>query len=300
MTISHFFIIVNPAANRGGAARAWRQAQTVLNRAGADYEPVFTDRPGHAEVLAANAAAAGWPAVVAVGGDGTINEVVNGLVRAADGEPTTPLGIISLGSGNDSVRLLDLPRQRPVAAARRLLAARARTIDVGRVGERYFLNGVGTGFDARVAIEAQQVQRLRGMAIYLWALLKALRAHRAPLIRVVLDGQEVAARRLTLVAVTNGACYGGGFWICPDARVDDGLLDICIADELSVPGILGFVPRVMRGAHVGRPAVHMYRARQIHLSSPEPLPVHVDGEILTGGAQELTFELLPHRLTVLA
>lgn len=300
MTISRFFIIVNPAANRGAALQSWRQAQAVLDRAGAHYELVSTDRPGHAARLAEQAAMAGWPAVVAVGGDGTINEVVNGLMRAAGSGPTIPLGIIGLGSGNDFLRSLDLPRQQPAAGAQRLLAARRRLVDVGCVGERYFTNGVGVGFDARVAIEAQRVQRLRGMAIYLWALLKALRFHRTPPVRVVLDGEEVASRRLTLVSVTNGGCYGGGFWICPDAQLDDGLFDVCVADELTVLNILGFVPRVMRGTHVGRPGVHMYRARQVHLSSPEPLPVHADGEILTDAAHELRFELLPGRLTVLA
>lgn len=299
MTTSRFFIILNPAANRGGIARTWRRAQAVLDQAGVRYEAVLTDAPGHAQVLAAEAALAGWPAVVAVGGDGTVNEVVNGLVRAADGGPTIPLGIIGLGSGNDFLKMLDLPRQDPVAAARRLLVAQPRRIDIGRVDERYFINAVSVGFDARVAVEAQRVRRLRGMAIYVWALLKALRAYYAPSIRVVLDGQEVADRHLTLVAVTNGACYGGGFWICPQARVDDGLFDVCVADELSVFGVLKFVPRVMRGTHINSPQVHLYRARQVQLGSPEPLTVQADGEILTEAAHEVTLELLPGRLTVL-
>ncbi|HYN89147.1 MAG TPA: diacylglycerol kinase family protein, partial [Ardenticatenaceae bacterium] len=270
--------------------------------AGVRYAVVRTERPGHATALAEGAAADGWGAVVAVGGDGTIHEVANGLTRAATHHGTTPppLGIVSTGTGNDFVKLLGLSQVGPAEATRRLLEAQTRTLDIGRVGSGYFVNVVGTGFDARVAVEAQRVKRLRGMAVYLWALLKALRAHRTPIMRVVLDGQEVAHRPLTMVVVANGACYGGGFWVCPTAQLDDGFFDICVADAMSVPALLAFVPRVMRGTHVRQPEVHMYRARNVQVYIEEPLPVQADGEILAHDAQELVFELWPGGLTVLA
>ncbi len=300
MTDSRFFIILNPAAARGRAARTWRAAAHVLEQAGAHYELVHTDGPRHAEQLAQAAIAEGYQKVVAVGGDGTVQEVANGLVRAANGGPTVPMGIIGLGSGNDFIKLLGLPGSRPAEAARRLLTAQPRTVDIGLVGNRYFTNGVGIGFDSRVAVEARKIRRLRGFAIYALAVAKTLRTHRTPCMRVVIDGEQVAERDVTLVTVSNGACHGGAFWLCPQARLDDGLLDICIADALSAVGVVKVIPSLMRGTHLSHPAVRMYRGRQVHITSAEPLPVHADGEILYEGAQELEIEILPRQLTVLA
>lgn len=308
MIVSRFYIILNPTANREGAARDWERARAVLDTAGAHYEVVRTAAPGHAAVLAEGAARDGWPAVIAAGGDGTVHEVANGLLRVAgeDAGATIPLGVIGMGSGNDFVKLLGLPGGDPAAAARLLLEGRPRRVDVGWVStsgpgvDRFFINGVGVGLDARVAIETRQIHRLRGVAIYAWALLRVLRDHRTPRMRVVVDGQEIANRPLTLVTAANGGCHGGGFWICPAARVDDGVLDICVADALSPFGVLRLVPRVMRGTHVGRPGVKIHRARRLRISSPDPLPVHADGEIISEGTHEVGIELLPDRLTVLS
>lgn len=293
-----FFVVLNPAAGRGAAARAGRTIRSVLEGAGARCEVALTRGPGDAVELARRAALEGWPAVVAAGGDGTVHEVANGLLRAADGSPTVPMGIVPVGSGNDFAKLVGAPTE-PEAAVRRLLAAAPRQVDAGRVGDRFFTNGVGIGLDARVGIEAGKVRWARGIAIYLVALARVLRAFRPPRMRVLLDGTEVADRPLTLVTVANGGCHGGGFWICPAARIDDGALDVCVADALTTAGVLGFLPRVMRGTHVGRPGVHMHRARSVRVSSVDPLPVHADGEVVAEGAHEVEIELLPGRLTVL-
>lgn len=294
------YVILNPAADRGGAERSWRQARAELERLGAPYELVRTTAAGEATELAATAAGGGWRAVVAVGGDGTVQEVANGLLRGAGAGRETPMGVVAVGSGNDFVKLLGLPRDRPRESVRRLLAAAPRQVDVGRVADRYFTNGVGIGFDARVAIEARRVRRLRGLAIYAWALVKVLRRHSTPWMKVELDGRVVADRELTLVTVGNGACHGGGFWICPGALLDDGLFEVCIADALSVARLLPLLPRVMRGTHVGHPAVEMHAARQIRITTREPVAVHADGEILSEGTTILEMEILPGRLTVLA
>ncbi|MBV9773705.1 MAG: diacylglycerol kinase family lipid kinase [Gemmatimonadetes bacterium] len=298
MPPARFFVVLNPTAGRGAAARAQRAIRSVLDGAGASYEIALTRGPGDAVELARGAAEAGWPAVVAAGGDGTVHEVANGLLRAAGEGPTVPMGIVPVGSGNDFAKLVGTPIT-PEAAARHLLASEPRQVDVGRVGDRFFTNGVGIGLDARVGIEAGKVRWARGITIYLVALARVLRAFRPPRMRVVMDGREVADRPLTLVTVANGGCHGGGFWICPAARIDDGELDVCVADALTTAGILGFLPRVMRGTHVGRPGVHMHRARSIRVSSADPLPVHADGEIVSEAAHELEIELLPGRLTVL-
>jgi YegS/Rv2252/BmrU family lipid kinase len=295
MPASRVYAILNPAAGRGAAARAWSRVQPVLRDAGAEVELAETRARGHAAELAEAAARAGWPTVVALGGDGTVNEVANGLLRASESDATSAaLGIIPVGSGNDFALLSDVPRD-PAEAARRVLAGAERRVDAGRVDGRWFTNGVGVGLDARVAIEANRNRRLRGIGIYLWALAKVLRSFRPPTMRVEIDG-EVIERPLTLVTVGNGGRHGGGFWICPDAKIDDGVLDVCVCDGLTTPQILGFLPKTMRGTHVGASCVHMRNARRVRITSDAPLPVHADGEILFEDAHELDIEIAPGRL----
>ena len=298
MPVSRFYVILNPVAGRGRAARCWPRVKAELDAAGATYELVRTERHGHAEQLAEAAARAGWPAVLAAGGDGTLHEVANGLMRAADGGESTPLGIVAAGSGNDFALQVGVPAD-PAAAARRAVTSEPRAVDVGRVGERWFTNGVGVGLDARVAIEANRNRRFKGMAIYLWALMRVLRVFRPPRIRVEIDGEEAFERPMTLVTVANGGRHGGGFWICPAAKIDDGVLDVCVCDQLGTAGILRFLPQVMRGTHVGAACVHMHRVHRVRITSPDPLPVHADGEILAEDAHELDIEIVPGKLRVL-
>jgi YegS/Rv2252/BmrU family lipid kinase len=289
---------VNPAAGRGAAVRAWAAVRAVLAAAGAELEMAETGGPGHAAELAETAARAGWPAVLALGGDGTVHEAVNGLLRASGGEVTTAaLGIVPVGSGNDFALLAGIPRD-PAEAARRIAAGGERRVDVGRIDGRWFTNGVGVGLDARVAVEANRSRRGRGMGMYLWALARVLRSFRPPVMRVEIDG-EVMERPMTLVTVGNGGRHGGGFWICPDARIDDGVLDVCVCDGLSRPRILALLPRVMRGTHVGASCVRMRRAHRVRITSDAPLPVHADGEILFEDAHDLRIEIAPARLRLL-
>ena len=299
MPADRFYVILNPTAGRGATARVRGLVDAEMSRAGAAHTVVETTRRGHAAELAEAAARAGWPAVVAVGGDGTVHEVVNGLMRAAEGGVSVPLGVVGVGSGNDFALLAGVPRD-PAAAVRRLVSAEPRAVDVGRVGDRWFGNGVGIGLDARVAIEVDRGRRFRGIFMYLDALAKVLRVFRPPRMTVEIDGERVAEGPMTLVTVGNGGRHGGGFWICPDARIDDGVLDVCTCDALGTLGILGFLPRVMRGTHTGASCVHMHRARRVRVTSPDPLPVHADGEIIAEAAREVEIEIHPGRLRVLA
>jgi YegS/Rv2252/BmrU family lipid kinase len=295
--MKRFYAIVNPVAGGGAARRAWIAVRPVLEAAGT-AEMVETRGRGHAAELAESAARAGWPAIVALGGDGTVHETANGLLRAADGDAeTAALGVIPVGSGNDFAVLAGLPRD-PIAAARRIVAGEERRVDVGRVDGRWFTNGVGIGLDARVAIEADRSRRGKGMGMYLLALARVLRAFRPPRMRVEIDG-EVMDRPLTLVTVGNGGRHGGGFWLCPDARIDDGVLDVCVCDGLSRPRMLALLPRTLRGTHVGASCVHMRRARRVRITSASPLPVHADGEVLYHDAHDLTIEIVPARLRLL-
>lgn len=292
--------VVNPAAGRGRALRVWEEVRAVLRGAGMEVEAELTARPGHATALAQEALRGERSAVLAVGGDGTIHEVANGLLRGSGGRRSAiPLGVVPAGSGNDFAKPLGIPAD-GVGAARALLASTPRWVDAGRAGDRYFVNGVGIGFDASVAAEARSIRRLRGTALYGWALLRVLHRHRPATLRVVLDGVEVVHRPLTLVTIANGPCCGGGFRLCPAARIDDARLDVLVACARSRSGILGLLLRSLRGRHRGRPGVHLQRARTIHVSGEMPLPVHVDGELLSAPVRDLEIRVLPGALSVLS
>ena len=303
MSESRFFVVLNPTAGRGAAARAWPAVRAVLERAGVEWEMAETRARGHAVELAEAAARGGWSAVLAMGGDGTVHETANGILRAADGGSSdTALAIVPVGSGNDFAELAGLPKD-PAQAARHALMAAPRAVDVGRLrvgGERrWFTNGVGIGLDASVAVEANRNRRLKGIGIYLWALARVLFRFRPPRMRVAIDGGEPIERPLTLVTVANGGRHGGGFWICPAARIDDGVLDVCVCDALGKAGILRFLPSVMRGTHVGAGCVTMHRVQRIHVTSPDPLPVHADGEIIAEDAREVEAEIVAGGLRLL-
>jgi len=308
--LKDFYVIFNPMASRGGAARSRDIIEQAFKGAGANCLIVSTERRGHAVDLAQQAAHERWPAVVAVGGDGVVHEVANGLMREAGDGISTPMGVIPVGSGNDFVKMLEIPPHKPADAVRRLVKAEPRAVDIGCVrrhvtgegpeGVWYFTNGVGVGFDAQVAVHARGIKHLRGFAIYGWALLKTLQQLKSPRIQVIVDGVEIADRPLILTTVSNGPCHGGSFWLCPGAVGDDGALDVLIADARSLPGVIRLLPLVLAGKHIGKPGVEIRRGQRVEVRSREPLPIHADGEIVAEWVRELVIEVLPGRLTVLA
>ncbi len=289
-------LIVNPAAGRGHAVRVAQDACAILRGLGVPFDVVRTSGPEEAIRLAEEAALEERQPVVAVGGDGTVHEVLNGLVRAHDnGGPVGTLGVIPAGSGNDFERMLRLPDGLEGACAR-LAEGKTHLIDVGRVNGRYFANGLGIGFDALVNIASRRHRRLRGLPLYLISALETIFVHyKAPRMTIDLDGRTVTGRVL-MIAVTNGRRIGGGFRITPAAEIDDGLFDICLARDIPRLQILSLLPHVIRGTHVGKPPVTMLRARRVVVSSEDGLASHVDGEIFTNDAQRLEAEILPARL----
>ena len=290
-----FLIILNPAANRGRAAHSHAAIASAFRAHDLPFDLLTTERKGHAQQLAAEAAGSDrYHAVVAAGGDGTINEIVNGLLHS-----DLPLGLVPLGTGNDWAKMWNLPPDRPHAAAERLRSATVRAVDVGCVNGRAFLNGVGVGFDAQIAIEAAQIRRLSGVAVYMAALLRALVRYRAPRMRVAWDG-NVLHKRLLLSAVGNGRCIGGSFWLTPNALVNDGLLDLCLIDALRIDEIARHIGKVLRGTHTELRQVHMARAASITITSSDPLPVHADGEVLGAALQEVEIVIKPAALRILA
>lgn len=295
-------LICNPTAGRGQAGRLVSRVQALLKTLGVASEAALTRQRGDATALAAQAMRDKVALIIAMGGDGTLHEVANGLIKAhaAGGrDGAGKLGVIPVGTGNDFVKMLAIPQDWR-AACTRIANGQTRRVDIGRVNDRIFLNNVGIGFDAQVGIEAQKIRWLRGRIVYLAALARnLLLSYRTPLVHIHLDDRQVK-HSITLLTIGNGRCSGGGFWLTPHAQIDDGLFDICLVRGLSKAQILGFVPSAMRGTHVTAEPVHMTRARRIIVTSADPLPVHADGEILYTDAHRLEVELLPARLDVIA
>lgn len=296
-------VIVNPAADRGQARQKASAALSLLTEKGLDFDVKYTNRPGEAIELARAAAEAGYEIVVAVGGDGTSQEVINGLMQAPHSPPAGTLGVLPLGSGNDFAYGVGIPLD-VEAAVEHLAAGQTRVIDLGfvhvdGVPDRYFGNGVGIGFDARVAVESTKVKRLHGPVLYLWALLKTLLFHYQLPTLTIDDGQRVRTQPALLISISNGRRYAGIFLLAPDAEVDDGFLDTCLADEMGRLKLLSFLPKAIRGTHIYEPEVTMGHATRVVITSEDDLVAHVDGEILCTAAHQLEIEIVPRSLRVI-
>ena len=289
-------VIANPAARHGEGGRRLPILQRTLEELGVAHEMAVTSGPEDAIFLAREGAESGYEVVVAAGGDGTMHEVANGLLLAGGTE--TLLGCIPLGNGNDFCHALGIPQV--IEEACRLLVERpVRFVDVGQVGSRFFINTLGAGFDAQGAIESRNIRWLRGVPLYLLAVIRSLRAYEIPTITVTYDG-DTLTQPMTMIVLCNGPREGGGFLIAPGAKVDDGVFDVVLARGLSRLGILRLLPDVMRGTHLDKEPVTLLKGRRVVLESPTPFPVHADGEILHHGIERLEIELLPGRLAVVA
>jgi YegS/Rv2252/BmrU family lipid kinase len=298
-------LIINPNADMGNA---WRQAAdlrpVIQEYGGADW--TGTVYPTHATELALEAANQGYDLVVAVGGDGTVHEVINGLMQVpADRRPA--LGVVPLGSGNDFSHGVGI-KGPPSAALRQVLTGTSRRIDLGVVedgkGRReYFDNALGIGFDATVTIRSHSLPVLRGFLMYIVAVLQTiLLDHDAPMLKFTSDEESWEARKLMLV-ICNGPREGGGFFVAPDARPDDGVFHYASIDHVSRPMMLRLVPEVMRGTHPRFSAVKMGKLRTLELESDKPLYIHTDGEVFAAfgtDVRKLRIEILPGALELIS
>ena len=293
-------VIVNPIAGRGAGERVIPRIVRLLREHGLSFDLVRTERPWHAAELARQAVVSGYRTVVAVGGDGTSNEVLNGLMAAREaGEGEAAMGVLCVGTGNDFAYGMGIPLDLEEGCAA-LARGRTRRVDVGHArGFRYFGNGIGIGFDAAVNVVASRLRRLRGFLVYLIAVLRTLLFYyRAPLTRVELDDQTLEQPAL-MISVMNGRRMGGGFLMTPFSRPDDGLFDLCIGRKMSQLEMLSFVPRFMKGTQVGDPRVTMARSRRVRVTVRDGTQVvHADGETLALDVRELDLEVVPQALRV--
>jgi YegS/Rv2252/BmrU family lipid kinase len=302
-------VILNPVSGNGAGAKLWPSIEAALRSGGLDFDLARTTAPREATSIAEKANRDGYVLLITVGGDGIVHEVVNGLMRATNGEPNGTLGVIPVGSGNDFAKMIPL-RSDWREGVQRILGGKTRWFDVGKVvgdkpapgieaGAHYFANGLDTGFGALVAMHAHEVPYLQGTAMYLVAILKTLANYYVPRLKIELADHTVIEQSSTMAAVSIGRCYGGGFWLTPTAEVDDGLFDIMIGEGLGRMGILSLLPKVMKGTHVGDPRVKFVQSSRLVIESPDPLAVETDGEIPYVDAHRLEIEILPKRLRVI-
>jgi len=295
-------VIVNPVAGAHSTRRKWRLISKLLSRVGLSFDFEYTEGVGHAIELARLAASDGYRCLVAVGGDGTVNEVANGILHSTNAA-TTALGIVSTGTGSDFIRSVGIPRDYATACSA-LTSSKRLTIDVGVVEyqregqtlQRFFVNTAGTGFDAAVVKETERLPKFFGGTVpYVAGLLRTLLVYKNKPV-VVRAGGEVESGRVLNVVVANGGYLGGGMHIVPQAELDDSLLDVAIIGDMGKLELLKELPKVYKGTHVNHPKFKMKKAANVTIESPEPMLVYADGELL--GELPASFWVMPAALSI--
>ncbi|HEY50589.1 MAG TPA: diacylglycerol kinase family lipid kinase [Dehalococcoidia bacterium] len=286
--MTYAWLIVNPAAGAGKTARKWPHIMARLQSLDLRFDYALTEAPGHARELAKDAVAKGYELVVSVGGDGTINEVVNGLYDTGSLADVL-LGIIGTGTGGDYIRTIGIPRAH-LEACQCLKNPRKVAVDLGVIeylsgGEtvrRLFVNFAGVGFDAEIVrTTTSKYKTLNATASYLAGLLSSLLFYKNKAVTLLIDG-EVSEEKVCAVLLSNGKYGGGGMFAAPEADISDGLLDVLVIGDLSKPDLLWSLPRVYRGTHLTHPKVTLKKAREIEIRSDDSVFLQADGELLGG------------------
>jgi len=301
--MTRYRIIANPVSHRGIAAHMIPVIEQRLKEKALNFDLVQTERRGHAIELAYQAARDGVDVVVAAGGDGTSNEVINGLMKAGANGSGPAIGILPIGRGNDFSFSLGGPATLE-EGFQALAGDKLKVIDIGRVtgGDfpegRYFGNGVGIGFDAVTGFEALKIPIKNGFLNYLVAALRTILIMKAPHVEIQLDGERIEESSL-LVSVMNGRRLGGGFWSAPHSVGDDGLFDLCIARDMSKLQMLMLVPRFLKGTQGTHPLIHMTRSSKVSVRALEgSLAAHADGETVSYGCPRLELEVLHQQINL--
>ncbi len=289
-------VILNPAAGGGAARRAREPLVRAFRRGGWAVELVVTERPGQATELAAQAVHDGAQRVIAVGGDGAVHEVANGLLAA---RASAAFGVVPIGTGNDFAKLTGVYRHSVDRAVSRLVTATTQRFDAGNVLGEFFVNTLGVGFGPAVVRARNAMPGLKGFLSYLVPVLRTFATFRPPLLAVRTDGHAERGNMM-MVEVCNGTTAGGSYRFAPGADPMDGMLDICVIRKIGLLRFLAALPRVMRGTHEGMPEVTLVRTRSLLIQSPEtPLVLHLDGELRTPDVRECTVTVEPGCLNVL-
>lgn len=269
-----YHVIINPTAGNGRALKAREKVEAELKKRGLSFQTSITDRPGHATEIARRIASQeGEPRVVVVGGDGSFNEAANGLLGTH-----AVMYFVSCGTGNDFVRVLNLPKD-PIAALALQLDSAVRSVDTGLINDRLFLNVSGTGFDIEVLRQMRLFGvRFKGLLPYLLGLISALRLYTPVEARITVEGRTFT-QRLTIFEVANGRYFGGGMKVSPLSDPSDGLFDIVYVDAVSRSKIIRLLPMFVTGKFLSLPITHHLRAEEVVIESPG-MTIELDGELV--------------------
>jgi diacylglycerol kinase (ATP) len=295
-------VILNPYAGRWMALKRKEEAEQALKAAGVNYELVVTSKPGDATQIAAQAVEDGFSPIIAAGGDGTISEVVNGMVQAGSfNQGQLPaIGILPLGSANDLADNLSLPKDLD-ASARVISQGNVRELDLCQVNERFFDNNAAIGLEPYITLIQQRIKRLHGVLRYLVATLKGI--YDNPSWTMQLEWEHGSYEGLvTLVTVGNSPRTGGLFYVTPHADPFDGRLTFVYGFVKSRREMLHVLPMIMKsgpGNYTDHPAIHEIHSTWLRVTSQTPTPLHADGEIQSTGIQHLDFKVYPKRLPIL-
>ena len=296
-------IILNPMADMGNAWRVARDLRSITQEhGGVDWSG--TVYPGHAIELAKQASQAGYDMVIAMGGDGTVHEVMNGLMQIPE-EQRPVLGVVPVGSGNDFAHGINASKI-PTEALKHAMHGEASTVDLGLMTDEngrkeYFDNTLGIGFGATVTIRSHRLPILRGFLMYLTAVLQTIIIDHNPIKMQIETDTEKWDQGVCYLVLCNGAREGGGFMIAPEAKIDDGILHFAMIKDVSRLMMLRIVPEVMKGTHGRFKEVRMGTCKKFTLSADKPLYIHADGEIFSGpgtDVRKVSFEILPNALKV--
>lgn len=294
-------IILNPYANRWGAREKAGAVEAAFKAAGIHYDLTITDKPLVGTEAARTAVLDGYDAVVAAGGDGTISELVNGLIQANPAAPTVPFGIVPIGSANDFSKMVGLPGDID-GAVQVIAAGHTRPVDVGQIQlpdrVHYFNNNSAVAMEPMITLEHIKIQRISGELRYYVALLKGVIKLKAWQMRLTWDDGGYEGPTY-LLSVCNSP-RTGGFMMAPGALVDDGRFDFVLAPEVSKGTVVAILLRLLKGTHVEHPKVTFKRTSRLTIESRPGTPLHADGEILGTAVSPITYQVLPGKLTLLS
>jgi len=287
--MEHLFIL-NPVAGKGKTLRLVPEIEGYFRVKAGKYIIETTKYPGHATEIAADYSARGDYRIYSVGGDGTLNEVLNGMAFSG-----SSLAVIPSGSGNDFIRSVFLnPHYTDIIAE--TVEGREKMIDFARVNGKCFINIISLGFDAQVAHKTEHFKKIpliSGKIAYILGILTSIMECSNHYIELKVDDVPIKTGTL-LIAVGNGRYYGGGMLALPTAEVDDGLLDICHVESKKRTSILRLFPKYMKGVHGSIKGVHFYKGKRVEIRPDCPIPMNMDGEILI--VEKADLEIIPKGL----
>jgi YegS/Rv2252/BmrU family lipid kinase len=290
--MEHLFII-NPVAGKGKALKFIKEIKSLFVNSGKKYSIRITEKPGHATEIAREYTKKGSLRVYSVGGDGTLNEVINGMVGS-----NSSLAIIPTGSGNDFIKSVISSSLEPKDILMRAINGKVRLTDLAKVNEKYFINISSIGFDAEVVYNTNKIKKLPGIPgklAYILGAIITLFKYNNNYLKVNIDGHYIETKSL-LTAVANGRYYGGGMLPTPNAEIDDGQFDICLISEVNRFKIFRFLPRFIKGLHGSLKEVSFYRGKKITIECDRDLTINIDGEV--NKVRKASFEIIPKGIRI--